>query len=127
MTEDALLLFAVVCLCVTTALAYSDMQDQYNIVAAILHSASFDLLNGLLDRIPTMAKLQNAVSMLWWCVLFPVKMAFLFFFRRLILRWRNLYMWWWCAIVLTVSALAVSVTAIWLTCPYFTLQGMLCE
>ena len=127
LTEDVLLSFAVVCLCATTALSYRSMQDQYDALAVILHNAGFEALYSLIDRIPTDSKLENAASTLWWCVIYPVKMAFLFFFRRLILRRRNLYIWWWCAVGFTASAMAVSVAADWLTCPYFTLEGVLCE
>lgn len=126
-TEDALLSFAVVCLCTTTALAYTNMQNQYDALAAILHNAGFNALLDLLDTIPRILKMENAASMLWWCVIFPVKLAFLFFFRRLIIRWRKLYIWWWCAMASTVIALAVSVTVDWLTCPYMTLDGVICE
>ena len=120
--EDALLSFAVVCLCATTGMAYASMQNQYDALAAIiLYIAGFDA------PIPRIMKLDNAATTLWWCVIYPVKLAFLFFFRRLIIRWRNLYRWWWCAMAFTAVALAVSVAAGWLTCPYVTLDGIICE
>lgn len=126
-TEDALLSFAVICLCATTALAYVGLQNQYDILAAILHNVSAESLFDLFDDIPRTSKLENAGPTLWWCVIFPVKLAWLFFFRRLIIRWKNLYIWWWCATAITLAALAASLAADWLTCPYFTAAKVLCK
>lgn len=127
LAEDALLLLAVVCLCGTTALTYKSMQNQYDALAAILHNAGSDALVGLINEIPTTSKLENAAATLWWGVIFPVKLAFLFFFRRLIARWHSLSIWWGCAMALTVAAFAVSIAADWLTCPYFDVIKILCE
>lgn len=103
------------------------MQDQYDSLAVILHGAQSALLFPLLDKIPKIAKEENAASTLWWFILFPVKLAYLFFFRRLISRLHGLNTWWWCVTVLTVLMGLVSVAMVWLTCPYFTIEGVLCK
>ena len=120
-------MFAVLCLCGTTSLVYITLQNQYDSLAVILHGAESGLLLNLLDKIPEIAKESNAAATLWWFVIFPVKLAFLFFFRRLISRLRDLNIWWWCVLTFTVLAGLVSIAAAWLTYPYSTLEGVLCK
>ena len=125
--EDFLLLFAVVCLCVATALAYVTLPGQYASLQVILHGFDNGLAFGLLGKIPEVSKEENVASTIWWLVIFPVKLAFLFFFRRLISRMRGLNLWWWCSTAFTVIAGLVCVVANWLTCPYFSIAGVLCK
>lgn len=94
-------------------------------LAIILHSRANELLFNLLEVIPTIAKEQNAASTLWWLVIFPVKLAYLLFFRQLISRVYNLHVWWWFVAIFTVAACSISLAATWLTCPYFTVKGVL--
>lgn len=116
--EDALLLFAVICLCGTTGLALSNMQSLYNSLAVILHGPDLGLLLDTLNHIPEISKRNNAAATLWWCVIYPVKLAFLFFFRRLIIRLRGVYLWWWWALAFTLLAWIGATVADWLTCPF---------
>ncbi|MCJ1389307.1 hypothetical protein MMC18_002163 [Xylographa bjoerkii] len=124
-TEDGFLLFAVICLCCATGLAYSSMQAQYDSLAVIINGAEGGLIFTLLDELPQISKEENAAATLWWFVIVPVKMAYLFFFRRLISRLRNFNIWWWCVIAFTIPAGLACVAASWLTCPYFTATGVL--
>lgn len=124
--EDALLLFAVTCLCGATGVAFSAVQGHYDSIQVILHT-DFDLLLNVLDDIPKIAKLSNSAATLWWFVIFPVKLAYLFFFRRLLVRLPNLKRWWWCVVAFTIPAGLASVAAAWLTCPYFTVEGVICK
>lgn len=103
------------------------MPYQYGDLAAILHKEGLAALLSLLATVERSSKLENSAATLWFLVIFGVKLAFLFFFRRLIIRWRNLYIWWWFATAFVVSAFIVSLVADWLTCPYFTVDGVLCE
>jgi len=106
-------------------LSYNTMQAQYNSLAVILNGAEGGLIFSLLDELPEISKESNAVATLWWFVIVPVKLAYLFFFRRLISRLRDLNIWWWCVIIFTVPAGLACVAASWLTCPYFTAIGVL--
>ncbi len=126
-TEDVLLMLAVLCLIGTTALAYSTMQGHYGLLAVVPHVGGSGLLFKLFAKIPEISKKSNAASTLWWFVLFPVKLAYLFFFRRLSGHLRGLTIWWWCVVPFTIAAGLVSVVASWLTCPYFTVEGLLCK
>lgn len=123
--EDFILLFAVVCLCAATGLAYVTLTAQYAMLQLVLHGFEDDLAFEVLGEIPRISKQENAATTLWWLVIFSVKLAFLFFFRRLISRLRNLNIWWWFAVTLTIVAGFVSMAASWLTCPYFTAEGLL--
>lgn len=132
LVEDGLLLFAVVCLCGTTALAFSNMPSLYDILAVILDGPEvqlrpdFERLLSSLFEIPEISKRNNAAATLWWAF-YPVKLAFLFFFRRLIVRLPSLYAWWGLALMLTILAWAGALVADWLTCPCTTITQVLCK
>ena len=99
--EDGLLAFAVVCLCGTTVLNYLTVDYLYNALDVILLGTG-NSLGELLAQIPLMTKEADAAAALWWLVIFPVKLAYLFFFRRLIIRLEGLSRWWWCVMVFMV-------------------------
>jgi len=113
------------------------MPDQYRALRlqAILHDAdsgsanTFELFQEInqVDRDIVAAKLENAVTTVWFFLLFAVKLSYLCFFRRLICRVQSLNRWWWCAVAFTIPAGLACIAAAWLTCPYFTLQGILCK
>ena len=125
--EDFILVLSVVSLCASTGLGYASLKAEYEMIQLVLHGFGDDLAFKVLGEIPTISKEMNAMTNIWWLVIFSVKMAFLFFFRRLISRLRTLEIWWWFATTLTVIAGLVSVSVSWLTCPYFTIEGLLCE
>lgn len=99
--EDGLLAFAVVCLCGTITLSYLTVDYSYNAVDAILLGAG-NSPGALLAQVPLMTKVSDAAGALWWLVIFSVKLAYLFFFRRLIIRVHGLNRWWWCVMVFMV-------------------------
>ena len=126
-TEDFILLFAVACLCAITGLKYSSLVAQYELIQKLLHGLGGDLSFDTLGEIPKNWKLENAEATLELLVIYLVKIAYLFFFRRLISRLRNLNNWWWLATALTVMAGLVSEAATWWTCPHFSVESLLCE
>ena len=125
--EDYILLFAVACLCTVTGLAYATLPATYALIQLIVHGFENDLTFELLEEIPRVSKMEHAGANVNWPVIFSVKIAFLFFFRRLISRLRGLNIWWWVATTFTILAGLVSIAASWLTCPHFTIKGLLCE
>ena len=102
--EDGLLLFAVAVLCAVTVLCYLTLNNMYNLLDLILLGMGDRLLLDVIKTIPTEAKEANAMSMLWWLVLFPVKFAYLFFFPKLVSRLGKIETWWWCVTVFMVCA-----------------------
>ena len=125
--EDYILLFAVVCLCAVTGLGYATLPAMYALIELVLHGFENGLTFELLEEIPRISKQENAAANIWWLVIFSVKIAFLFFFRRLISRVRGLKIWWHVATILTILAGLASIAASWLTCPYFIIEGLLCK
>lgn len=106
--EDGLLLFAVAILCAVTVLCYLTLDNMYNLLDLILLGMGDQLLFDVIKTIPTEAKEANTMSMLWWLVLFPVKCAYLLFFRKLVFRLKKIETWWWCVTVFMVCADSVS-------------------
>lgn len=102
--EDGLLLFAVAVLCAVTVLCYLTLNKMYNLIDLILLGMGDQLLLDVIMSIPKEYKEANAMSLLWWLVLFPVKFAYLFFFRKLVLRLGKIKTWWWCVTVFMVCA-----------------------
>lgn len=96
-----MLVFAVICLCGSTVLVFASLQEQY----------IFDSTLDFIWELPKTLAMANAAPTLWWLVIFPVKLAFLFFFRRLIINWRKLHSWWWCGMLFTVAGLPVQEVA----------------
>lgn len=123
--EDFILLFAVMSLCAATGLAYATLGAEYALIQLVLHGFERDLAFELLGEIPRISKEANAAATVELLVIFSVKLAFLFFFRRLISRLRSLKVWWWFVTTFTIIAGIVSIAASWLTCPYFTVNGLL--
>lgn len=123
--EDYLLLLAAVCLSAATALAYVTMPYQYDALQVIF-DGDLGSISKVLSNIPQIAKEEDLASSLWWFVVFPVKLAYLVFFRRLIIRQPIFNMWWWFSISFTVLGWITCVVADWVPCPYFTTERILC-
>ena len=60
-------------------------------------------LSNSLDEISVNTRKEYAIGILWWLVIFSVKLAYLVFFRKLVLHLRALTIWWWCVITFMVS------------------------
>lgn len=110
--EDGLLLFAVAVLCGVTILCYATVRDIYNFLDLILLGAADKILLDVIEAKPTEAKETSAMAMLWWLVIFPIKFAYLFFFRKLIFRLKKIKIWWWCVTVFMVRPKACSLFSV---------------
>lgn len=124
--EDALLLFAVICLCGSTGVHLANVQGLYDGINVLIHS-DLNSLNKVLENLPKNSRLSNTAATLWWFVIFPVKLAYLFFFRRLILRLRNLQIWWWFVVSFTIPAGFACLAVSWMICPHFSLKAINCS
>ena len=125
--EDFILLFAVACLCALTGLKYSSLVAQYDLFPELLNGLGGDLAFDVWGEITRTWKVENSEEILEFLVIYLVKLAYLFFFRRLIFRLRNLNNWWWVATSLTIVTGLVSEAAVWWTCPRFSVENLLCE
>ena len=106
MTDDVLLLLAVVGLAAYTGLDLYLMSDLYN----ALDPRSSSIGSTLLVE-------QHVALMLSWLTLYLVKLAFLLFFRRLMDRTQNRKTWWRSVVVFTILAGATCVATSWFACP----------
>ena len=127
MADDFILFFAVLSLIAATGLTFTSLQHQYDLVAVVLQGITSDpvSLMALLDEAVLDSKEQNAQYTVFAAAVFGVKLAFLFFFRRLVYRVRDLRIWWYFVVAFTVLAGFTSVAVGWLTCPDPTIQGVL--
>ncbi|KAL8641516.1 MAG: hypothetical protein Q9228_001679 [Teloschistes exilis] len=92
-TEDFMLAFAVICLCGSTALVVASLQEQYDELAVILHSSTFDPTLEFIEKLPKTLAMNNAASTLWWLVIFPVKLAFFGLVNMPVCRDEGDYQW----------------------------------
>jgi hypothetical protein len=105
-------------------MAFITMQGRYDSVQVIFN-ADLDLLLHTIGEFQWFLEMSNAVATLWWCVVFTVKLAYLFFFRRLVVRLRNLEIWWWFVVTFTIAGWVASLVSSWSTCQSFTLEGIM--
>ena len=122
--DDYVLLFAVVVLSSITTLHLVILPYYYDLLAVILHGTDPILLSNVINKHVITLQESMAISTLWWFVMFPVKLAFLIFFRRLLDRVRDLRIWWYCVVTFTVLSGFVSVAMIWVTCPFVNAEGL---
>lgn len=105
--EDGLLLFAVAILGGVTVVYYLALNNMYELIDPILLGMGDQLLVDILKNISTESKESNAGAILSWLVLFPIKFAYLFFFRKLVTRLGKIQKWLWCVMACMVCAESV--------------------
>lgn len=73
-----------------------------------------------------MQQLVLAQRVFTWTTLYAVKLSFLFFFRSIICRLRNLMIFWWCDFAVVILAYGACVAAGFMACSTFGpgLKGM---
>lgn len=116
--EDWLILFSVIILIAATVLWYISVNNLYNALVVVLEGVGSSKLFDVLKVIPTESKQANALSTLWWFVIFPVKFAYLVFFKKLINRLKHLTRYWWVVTAFMIPALIINEVVAWQTCPY---------
>ena len=77
--------------------------------------------------LPPKDRLQKAIhdstsaitgGVLCWTTIFAVKFSFLFYFRGLVRRLRNLAILWWCNLVILTPVAFTSIFGTFIVCPY---------
>ena len=114
--EDGILLVAFACLIAATAINYVNLLSIYNVLAAILFGSG-DTLFQLLNDVEPSAKRTDAIVTLWWLVLYSVKLAYLFFFRKFIDRVPRMRIYWWCVICFLIPSAIVCFVMTYVACP----------
>ena len=123
--EDWLLVFAVIVLIGCSTLYFVALQNLYDSTTVIFDGFSSTVLFKALQEIPAEAKEANAMSTFWWFIIFPVKLAYLIFFRKLIKRLKHLSRYWWFAVGFLFPALIINEVVAWQTCPYDTIEDLI--
>lgn len=114
--DDYFLFLAVATLIASTIIFFWMLPSLYAFAAI---SAGLELLS--VDYIDSATKTANvafAAEVLAWTTLFAVKFSFLFFFRNLIRRLRDLEILWWCVLVICVPVAVVCICLPFIECPY---------
>lgn len=123
--DDVMLLCAIICLVAETGAVFASLQDDYDTTTVVLNGGDPALVIKVLGSAVLTSRLQNTAWTLCWFVLFGVKLSFLFFFRRLVHRVRDLRIWCYAVIIFTTLSGLASLVCSWLTCPYFTMEAIL--
>ena len=101
--EDGLLLASTIILITVTGICYASLPGLYDSIDLILIGAASTVLTEVIEHVTAEAKESLAMSVLWWLILFPIKLAYLAFFYKLTTQLKNLRIWWWCVAVFIVS------------------------
>lgn len=114
--DDYFLFIAVASLIASTGILLRNLQPLYYIatVSAGLEPLSLEYINSSTDT----SNFFDALECLSWTTLFAVKFSFLFFFRNLIKRLRDLEILWWCVLVICVPVAGVWICLPFIECPY---------
>ena len=92
--EDWVLLLGVAILIGTTVLCYLLFPRLYLALDLAYGMVTPDLLAEVVQELPTELAETEALTLLWWFVIYSVKLAFLLFFRKLIARLRSITRYW---------------------------------
>lgn len=91
----------------------------YLVEALITNHASLDIPSDFLQQSFQFQKLSDAYLVLTYNTVFAVKFSFIFFFRILTSRVRQLRIYWWVVAATTGVVWAYGLVGVFITCPYF--------
>jgi len=117
--DDAFLSLAVICLCASIALLFLLTPSMYLVEALITNHANLDIPSDFLYQSFQFQKLSDAYLVLTYNTIFAVKFSFIFFFRILTSRLRQMRIYWWVVAATTGVVWVYGVIGIFITCPYF--------
>lgn len=114
--DDYFFFLAVASLIASTGLFFWVVPSLYTFaaVSAGLEPITVDYINSATKT----ANIAYAPLLLVWTTVFAVKFSFLFFFRNLIRRLRDLEILWWCVLVICVPVAVVCICSPFIECPY---------
>lgn len=114
--DDYFLFLAVASLIASTGIFFWAVPSLYTFaaVSAGLEPITVDYINSATKT----ANIAYAPELLAGTTVFAVKFSFLFFFRNLIRRLRDLEILWWCVLVICVPVAVVCICLPFIECPY---------
>ncbi|KAL8699566.1 MAG: hypothetical protein Q9201_005933 [Fulgogasparrea decipioides] len=126
--DDALLLFACICLTAATGLFYKLVPKAY-----LYEELNFNATVALPFPISDLAKettltirILHAYTFISWLVIFAVKFCFLAFFRVLIDRVKRMIIYWRFVVVITVILGGISFCETFIACPHIDASSVIC-
>ena len=96
--DDGILLFGVLCLISATVILFVSLDGLFLVEALEGDNIPTDLPVDFLHQIIQYERLAVAPLVLTWCSIICVKFSYLFLFRKLIDRLRNMMLYWWIAV-----------------------------
>lgn len=123
--DDALLLFACICLTAATALLYKLIPNAYLYEKLDFNdrvSLPFPIVDIGKEAVYTL-RILHAYTCISWLVVFTVKFCFLVFFRALIDRQRPMIMYWRVVVLITVVLGGVSLCETFIACPHIDISS----
>lgn len=117
--DDALLVFGVVCLCVSFALLFTFLPSMFLTEAINIGYPNPDIPPDVVDQAQRFHVLSDIFLVLTFTTIFAVKFSFLFFFKILIRRVRKMNGYWWTVTLITGAVWSFGVVSVFLPCPYF--------
>ena len=118
--DDALLLFACICLTAATVLLYKLIPKAYLIEDLDFNervSLPFPITDFAKETVLTV-RILHAYTLTSWLVVFAAKFCFLSFFRALIDRVRHLIIYWRFVVLITIICGGLSLCDTFIACPY---------
>ena len=115
--DDWLLLFACLTLTVGTVLVLVNIEVLFFGEAVGLNPGLIQFPADIVQRLDSYQRLYYTYPTLAWTTIFSVKLAYLYFFRRLVDRLRSLIIYWRVIVVSTVVFYLSCVISIYIACP----------
>jgi hypothetical protein len=123
--DDCLLIFACICLTGATAVVQWGIPAIHQVAQLALDPANAVPTTDLNRLMVRFVSTVFAHSTLSWGTIFAAKFSYLFFFRQLIDRIRNLVIYWRVVVTFTAMAAILSMLLIPVTCPHVDIKA--CE
>ena len=105
--DDALFFIAVVGLVTSVSLLYTAVPHLYESVELSVSDEppSPAVVKAFIKHIPYFQNILDAWAFFVGAAILSIKFVFMFSFRRLVERMRNMMIWWWCVLAVLVSTI----------------------
>lgn len=103
--EDWVLVLSVACLIACTTFNFVDLGNIFFALRLSLYGLQGSSLADYAKEAPVQPKRSTILLSLWRLTVFGVKLAYLLFFRKLVLRLKCLTSWWWLVVTFVVRLL----------------------
>jgi hypothetical protein len=118
--DDWLLVISLGFLLASIIIMYMEVVERMYLIFAINQGMKDVSIPSNILEIAYLFHLWSDVCLLIsWCAFSSVKLSFLFFFRKLIDRFRAWQLYWWVILIYTICVLIYGSLIFFVSCPYF--------